>query len=184
MSVAVCARAMRRVTSVRKARSYVKAVKAVFNLAPACSSEKPRLSPEDPPTPHLKVVQMSINESRQGRYKSYVILAEIMHFHEHSRPRNSQRRFALRHPILFFFFINNSPINNDQPFLSFPNQRERIIICLSLYIPIRPNTNRFYRHSWFHTCFFFPPPFRFIDSRGFALAVGDARCYLAIPLNG
>ena len=58
---------------------------------------------------------MSINESRQGRYKSCVILAEIMHFHEQPRRRNSQRRFAaLRHP-----FINSSPIDN-RPGLSFP----------------------------------------------------------------
>lgn len=67
---------------------------------------------------------MSINESRQGRYKSCVILAEIMHFHEQPRRRNSQRRFAaLRHPIFFFFFslsfINSSPIDN-RPGLSFP----------------------------------------------------------------
>lgn len=134
---------MRRVTSVRKARSYVKAVKAVFNLAPACSSEKPRLSPEDPPTPHLKVVQMSINESRQGRYKSYVILAEIMHFHEHSRPRNSQRRFALRHPILFFFFFLLITLRSTMTSLSFPfrtngNELLFIFLCTFRYdrIPI------------------------------------------------
>ena len=133
---------------------------------------------------------MSINESRQGRYKSCVILAEIMHFHEQPRRRNSQRRFAaLRHPIFFFFFLSplltalRSTIGQAFPFLSestgtnhylsFPVHSEYQLSPLlsRLVIPhVRrlPSSSSVYWQS------------RIRASR----SLGDARCYVAIPLNG
>lgn len=60
----------------RKARSYVKAVKAVFKLAPTVRRET-EINRGSTNAAVLKVVEMSINELRQGRCESYATIFRL-----------------------------------------------------------------------------------------------------------
>lgn len=106
---------------------------------------------------------MSINESRQGRYKSCVIPARRDYaFSRTLATRRNSQRLASSH----FFFINNSPIDNSPASFLSKRARERIVFIF-LSPPLSPP---------------FPPSIRLLADR--APPISSTRDSLSLLRSG